>query len=97
MKNKNKNKYITLREYKRLQKVNSMAYAPKVSIVNRLVGIGFIVVGGVTLPLPTGSIFLIGIGLFLLTSPFNLYKSLLYKINDIRQYVKNKLTLWGLL
>ena len=59
------------------------------------VGLGLVGVGVATLPLPTGSPLLIGLGVMLLT-PIKIMDSLRNKKEDVKHIINKRLVMWGL-
>ena len=89
--------FITIEELGRNALISSLCYEVRKNKVNMLIGSGFVVVGVLTLPVPTGSLFLIGlgIGLFFSSIPYNKVIGNIWK--DFRFMVFSKLVIWGLI
>lgn len=79
------------------KKLENMGFEVKKKKLNMIIGGSIALFGFITLPLPTGSIFFIGLGsgLFLSSLPISKFLKLVY--TDIKLYIETKLVLWGLL
>lgn len=63
------------------------AYFTKLNKINMIIGSAFVVYGGVTFFLPTGSVFAIAFGLFLFSCPVDFVKIVRNLKEDVRFYV----------
>ena len=77
------------------EKLKQMAYDVKKRKLNMIIGGSIALFGFITLPLPTGSIFFIGLGSGLFLSSLPIGKFLKLIISDIRIIIETKLILWG--
>jgi len=91
---KNKKKFIDLTNGERINPIAKNQFKFKRG-VKSFIGLALVGVGVVTLPLPTGSPFLIGLGL-MLASPIKLKYSLRNAKEDLRFKINKRLVLWGL-
>jgi len=91
-KQNNKKQFLTIGELKKRSLYGKMAYKTEGKRLNKIVGFISVAVGIVTLPLPTGSIFLILGGMGLYSCPFSIRLLLKHKLEDIK--IKLGCLLW---
>ena len=84
---KRKNKFINLNEALYISDIQKNSYNPNKDLVNVVIGGILILYGGVTFFLPTGSIWAIMLGLFLISCPIGIKTLIRGLWEDIKFYV----------
>ena len=92
-----KKQFITHKEAQRNATIKDMSFMVRRNKVNMCIGGVLFIIGGVTLPLPTGSVFImgLGVGLFFSSIPYNKFFGNTWK--DLKFKVWGKLVKWGIL
>lgn len=92
-----KKQYITHTQAQRNATIRDMSFIVRRNKINMCIGGSLFIIGGVTLPLPTGSIFVmgLGVGLFMSSIPYNKFFGSMWK--DLKFNVWSRLVKWGIL
>ena len=82
-----KNKFVSIDDVFYMARMQEGSYTPNKNKTNVVLGGIFVLYGSVTILLPTGSIFSIMLGLFLISCPISLRTLLKGLLGDIKFYM----------